>query len=240
VAIVNTTFVRDLLGDRSPLGTRFTTPLNNGPLSIVGVVADVTPAGERDRPALYVPVDQLSIGGGYLIVRTQGDPRPIIPALTTRLRAVAPSLAVDRVRRVAEALEESRAVTRFSTQVAATFAGLALLLSVIGVYGLTAGEVSAQWRELAVRLALGASHRGILWNVVRPCAAILAAGAAIGVVGALGVGPALATLLHGVGPADISTLVAAPVLLAAVGMAAAILAAARVLRADPAATLRGE
>jgi ABC-type antimicrobial peptide transport system permease subunit len=117
---------------------------------------------------------------------------------------------------------------------------LALLLSVIGVYGLTAGEVSAQWRELAVRLALGASHRGIVWTVVRPCAAVLAAGAAIGIVGAFGVRPALASLLHGVEPEDASTLVAAPMLLCVVGIAAAILAAGRVLRVDPAATLRGE
>lgn len=240
VAIVNATFVRDLLGGRAPVGTRLTTPLIDATVSIVGVVADVTPAGERDRSALYVPIEQLSIGGGYLIVRAQGDPRSILPALTTRLRAVAPNLAVDRVRRVADGLEESRALARFSTQVAATFSALALLLAVIGVYGLTAGEVSARWRELAVRLALGASHRGILWNVVRPCVAILAAGAAIGVVGAVGVGPALASLLHGVDPADAPTVVAAPLLLGAVGTAAAVLAAARVLRADPAATLRGE
>lgn len=106
------------------------------------------------------------------------------------------------MRRVAEDLEESRAVTRFSTQVAATFAGLALLLSMIGVYGLTSGEVSARWRELAVRMALGASRGETIWTVVRPCAVILGAGSALGLLGALSVAPALASLLHGVGPAD--------------------------------------
>lgn len=240
VAIVNTTFVRDRLGGRPALAARLTTSFSTDPLTVVGVVGDVTPAGEPDRPALYVAIEQFPIGEGYLIVRAQGDPRPMIPALTSRIRTAAPRLAADRVRRVAEGVEESRAVTRFTTQVAATFAGLALMLSMIGVYGLTAGDVSARWRELAVRLALGASPREAFWTVIRPCAVILAAGAALGIVGAVSVGPMLASLLHGVGPADVPTLAIAPVLLGAMGMLAAVLAAKRVLRADPAATLRSE
>jgi hypothetical protein len=240
VAIVNTTFVRDLLGGRPALAARLTTSFSKDPLTVVGVVGDVTPAGEPDRPALYVAIEQFPIGEGYLIARAEGDPRSMIPALTSRIRTAAPRLAADRVRRVAEGVEESRAVTRFTTQVAATFAGLALLLSMIGVYGLTAGDVSARWRELAVRLALGASPREAFWTVIRPCAVILAAGAALGIVGAVSVGPMLASLLHGVGPADVHTLAVAPVLLGAMGILAAVLAARRVLRADPAATLRSE
>jgi predicted lysophospholipase L1 biosynthesis ABC-type transport system permease subunit len=209
-------------------------------MTIVGVVGDVTPAGEAERPALYVPVEQSPIGEGHLLVRTHGDPRSVISALRTRLHAVAPELAFDRIGRVAEALEESRAVTRFVTQATATFAGLALLLSMIGVYGLTAGDVSARWRELAIRLALGASRRDALWTVIRPCAAVLAAGTALGILGAVSVGPGLASLLHGVSPADLPTLTVAPILLSSIGLLAAIVAAKRVLRADPAATLRSD
>jgi putative ABC transport system permease protein len=224
VAIVNAAFVRDLLAGGPAIDLRVSTALVEGPIRIVGVAGDITPAGEPDRPALYLPIDQISIGSGYLIVRAQNDPRSIVPALTTRLRAAAPSLAMDRVHRVADVLENSRAVTRFSAQVAATFAGLALLLSMIGVYGLTASDVSARWRELAVRIALGASRRAALWTVVRPCAVVLAIGAALGLVGAVGIGPALASLLHGVRPADIPTLAAAPIVLAALGLVAAMLA----------------
>jgi putative ABC transport system permease protein len=240
VAIVNTTFVRDLLGNRSAVGLRLTTPFVVDSMSIVGVVADVTPAGVPDTPTLYVPVEQTSIGGGYLIVRAYGDPRSIIPELTSSLRIAAPGLAADRVRPLAEDLEESRAVIRFSTEVATTFAGLALLLSTIGVYGLAASEVSARWRELAVRLALGASHREALWTVIRPSAAILAAGASLGILGALSVGPALGSLLDGVGPADVVTMLVSPTLLISVGTLASGFAAMRVLRADPAATLRSD
>ena len=240
VAIVNTAFVRELLGGRAAVGLRLTRPSIDAPTSIVGVVGDVTPAGEPDRPALYVPIDQVSIGGGYLLVRTDRDPRAILSALTNRLRTAAPNLAMDRVRRVADTLEEHRAVTRFATQVTATFAGLALLLSIIGVYGLTASDVVARWRELAIRLALGASHRRAFWTVVRPCAVVLVIGAALGVLGALSVGPALASLLHGVGPTDVWALGLAPMLLGIIGALAAVLAARRVLHADPATTLRSE
>ena len=170
VAIVNAAFVRDVLNGRAALATRVTTPLIDGPMAVVGVVGDVTPAGEPDRPALYVPVDQIAIGAGYLVVRTDGDPRSTMAALTARLRAVAPSLALDRTRRVAEALEQSRGVTRFAMQLANLFAALAVVLAMIGIYGLTAGEVTARWRELAVRLALGASRRDAFWTVLRPCA----------------------------------------------------------------------
>jgi predicted permease len=240
VAIVNTAFVRDLLGGRAAIGLRLTTSFTDEPLSVVGMVSDVTPAGESERPALYVPVEQSPIGEGHLTVRTESDPRSVVPALIARLREVAPDIAFDRVGRVAETLEESRAVTRFITQVTAAFAGLALLLSMIGVYGLTAGDVAVRSREVAIRLALGASRRDALWTVARPCVAVLGAGTALGLAGAMSVGPALASLLHGVRPGDVPTLTVAPILLCGVGLLAAMLAASRVLRADPAATLRGE
>jgi putative ABC transport system permease protein len=240
VAIVNSTFVRDMLGGRPPLGTVITTSIAEQPVRIVGVVADVTPAGEPDRPAVYVPFEQLSVAGGSIIVRAKGDPRSIILALANRLGTTVPGLAFDRVHRVAEDLEASRGVVRFTTQVSATFAGLALLLSVVGIYGLTAGDVAARWRELAVRLALGATRREAVWTVIRPSAHVLAAGAGIGVAGAVSISPALGSLLHGIGPADLTTFVVAPLLLAMVGLLAAWLAARRVIRVDPAVALRSE
>lgn len=240
VAVVNKAFVRQFLGGREPLGMRFTGSIYRDLITIVGVAGDVTPAGEADRAAVYVAVDQFPIGGGYLLVRAKNDPRDLIGALAARLHATAPNLAMDRVRRVAESLEAERAVTRFTTQVTACFAGLALLLSMIGVYGLAASEVAARWRELAVRMALGASHGGLIWTVLKPCVMILAAGVAIGIVGARGAGPALASLLHGVSARDLPSLVFAPALLCIVGVAGVLLAVVRVLRADAAATLRSE
>ncbi len=121
-----------------------------------------------------------------------------------------------------------------------TFAGLAVLLSVIGIYGLTTGEVAARWREIGVRLALGASHRAVLWTVLGPCLFICTAGAAVGVAGAVAAGPSLSSLLHGVGPRDATTLVAVPTILLATGACAALLASARLFKTAPAAILRAE
>jgi predicted permease len=241
VAIVNTAFARDVVGTPSPLDVQLTTSFTDGEaMSIVGVVGDVTPAGEPEQPAIYVPLEQSPIGEGHLLVRTQGDPRAVIPVLRSRLRERAPSLAFDRVGRVAEALEESRAVIRFVTQATTSFAGLSLLLSMIGVYGLTASDVSRRWRELAIRLALGASRRDALWTVIRPCVAVLSAGTALGIVGAVAVAPGLASLLQGVAAADVPTLTVVPILLGSIGLLAATVAARRVLRSDPAATLRSD
>jgi len=240
VAIVNAAFVREVLAGGRAVGARLTTNIVKPTLTVVGVAGDVTPAGASDRPALYLPVDQLPPLDGSLLVRTAGEPRSIVPLLTARIRSIAPALALDRIRDVADLLDAGRAVTRFNTRLAGAFAVLALLLAAIGVYGLTAGEVAARWRELAVRLALGASRREALWTVIRPGAAALAVGIFVGFAATLSAGPLIRSLLHGVEPTDPPTLLVVPVLLSSVGIVAASLAAARVLRADPAATLRGE
>jgi putative ABC transport system permease protein len=238
VAIVNAGFVRDILRGNTAIGVQLTSPLIKQPVTVVGTVPDLSPGGESDRPALYVSANQVVPGAGFLLVRVVGDPRAARSLIASRARKIAPTLPIDRVRPLAELLEPARAMTRFNTRLVTTFAALALLLSVIGVYGLTAGEVAARWRELAVRMMLGASPRGVLWTVMRPCAAIILAGSAVGVAGALAVGPLLGSLLHGIDPADIRMLAAAPVVLIAIGILAAVLASARVLWAEPADTLR--
>src|SRR5262249_52122281 len=164
----------------------------------------------------------------------------VVPTLAASVQSIAPSLAMDRLRLVAEILEESRALTRFETQLAITFAALALLLSAVGVYGLPSGEVTARWRELAARRALGASPRSTLWTVARPCALAIAGGLLLGLVGAVALTRTFASLLHGVSPTDLATFCAAPAVLVAVGVAAVGIGSLRVLAAEPAATLRGD
>jgi predicted lysophospholipase L1 biosynthesis ABC-type transport system permease subunit len=229
-----------VLGGRTAVGARVTTPLVRAPVTIVGVVGDITPAGEAERPAIYVPTEQLAIGGGYLLVSAHGDPRAVVPLLIERLRAAAPALALDRMRPVADMLAESRALATFTTELALVFAALAVLLSVVGVYGLVSGEVAARWREIAIRVALGSSQHDVLWAVIKPSVVLLAAGALVGAAGALGAGRALTSLLRGVGASDGPTLAAAAGLLWMTGVAAAFVAGSRVLGTDPAAILRNE
>jgi hypothetical protein len=240
VAIVNAAFVREIFRGSAALGAELTTPLVKKPLMVVGTVPDITPAGESDRPALYVAADQVVAGGGFLIVRVQDDPRAAVSVLASRVREVAPRLPLDRVRPLGEVLEPGRAMTRFNTRLVTTFAALALLLSAIGVYGLTAGEVAVRWREIAVRIALGASPRGVLLAMLRPCAAVILAGSVAGSVGVLAGAPLLSSLLHGVDPSDPSMLATATAVLVSVGILAAVLASVRVLWIAPADTLRTE
>ena len=176
----------------------------------------------------------------FLLVQSSGQHAAIAPALSARVRSIAPNLAADRVVRVADELEQQRATTRFSTQLVTGFAGLALLLSVVGVYGLTAGEVSARRPELALRLALGASHPRALWTIVKPAAAIIGAGAVLGGAIAAIVGPRLSSLFTGINPGDLTVLALAPLILVVTGLSATLVASARVFRADPADTLRAE
>jgi predicted permease len=240
VAIVNVAFVQDLLQGASAIGTRLTSNLFNDPLTVVGVAANVTPAGEHDRPALYVTLDQIEVPGGSLLVSVDGDSRAILPELTARLKAVASALARDRIHRVADDLAEGRAAARFNTQVVSSFAALAVVLAAIGVYGLIAGEVANRRQELAVRVALGATRRQVLAAVMRPSAGAIGLGLAVGLAATLGASRWLTSLLYGVTPTDPVTLVAVLSMLTATGLAAAVLAAARVLRADPAPVLRAE
>ena len=173
-------------------------------------------------------------------MRVQDDPRAVLSVVASRVREVAPQLPIDRVRPLADVLEPGRALTRFNTRLVTTFAALALLLSAIGVYGLTAGEVAARWREIAVRIALGATPRGVLLTILRPSAGVILAGSAAGIVGTLALAPLLSSLLHGVDPSDRSMLAMAPAVLMSIGILAAVLASARVLWIAPAETLRTE
>jgi putative ABC transport system permease protein len=241
VAIVNTAFVREVLQGASAIGTRLRTSMFDGEFAIVGEVANVTPAGEADRSALYVSIGQLHIGGGgSLLVRTTDAPQAVVPALVSRLRSVTPSVAFDRVDEVAELLALGRAATRFNMQLASAFAMLALLLAAVGVYGLTAGEVISRWRELGVRLALGATRRQALWTVMRSSTTALSVGIVAGLIIACIVARGMKSLLLGVEPTDGVVLVSAPMLFVIIGLAASALASLRVIKADPATILRVE
>ena len=237
VAIVNSAFVRDI-AHRDPVGLRLTVMRLDAEVSVVGVVADISPGSEPDRPAIYLPEEQMRIGQGSLLVRTSIDSRAAITALRARLQIVAPEFAFDRIEDVSAALAAGRASSRFTTQIASAFAGLALLLAAIGVYGLTTAEVASRWRDVAVRLALGASRTQAFWDVMRPGTRALTAGVAVGLVTAAAAARWITSLLHGVQPADPPVLVTVPLLLIITGLAAAALAARRMLHADPAEMLR--
>jgi hypothetical protein len=173
-------------------------------------------------------------------VRTTRPPSTVLESLRTALHAAAPSLPLDRMAVVSDSLAEGRAVTRFLTRLASAFGAFALLLAVVGVYGLTCTELAARWRELAIRQALGAPLAHVVWQAVRPGTAALAAGVLVGGIGAVGAGRWLAAVLNGVAAADVVTLAAVPAVLAGIGLSTAFMAGRRMLAANPAAMLRAD
>jgi putative ABC transport system permease protein len=153
---------------------------------------------------------------------------------------VDPDLAVSKVRLLGDYVRQASASARFTTLIAASLAALALLLAGIGIYGVLAYSVAQRIGEIGVRLALGGRPRDIVWMVLRQTVGLVAAGLTAGLVGSLLVTRLLQKLLYGVGPRDLATLAAAAAVLAAAGIAAAVLPARRAARVDPLIALRGE
>lgn len=238
VGVVNRALVREMLADRSPLGARLIGEILEGGVTIVGVANDVTPGGQADHPALYLSYDQLSINAGTLLVNASVEASRLVPALRSRLHALAPSVPLDRVERLADIVAAGRAVVRFTSVVSSAFGALALLLALTGIYGLASREVTLRRRESGLRAALGASRAEVGWQLLRPLARLLVGGLAVGIPAAIAVTISVRSLLHGVSPVDPLTYVFVPAVITLAGVSAAVMALWPVVRSEPAAALR--
>jgi hypothetical protein len=238
VAVVNRAFVRDVLAGASPLDQRVTGELIEAGVSVVGVVGDVTPAGQPDRPALYMSYAQFSINAGTLLVKSALNPSTLLPGLRERIHSVAPALPLDRIQTLDDALAAGRSIARFNTLLASSFGILALMLSMIGVYGLTSREVANRRRESGVRIALGANPAAVLWELTRPIARLTMVGIIGGAAVAIAAASWMRALLHGIAPIDPPTFLLVPLSIVLIAAAAVLAAAWPILRTDPVRALR--
>ena len=172
--------------------------------------------------------------------RTTGDPLGLVPFLRQDIFDLNPTLPLDRVMTMGARLSSSVAQPRFYTLVLGVFAASALALAMLGIYGVLAYTVSRRSREIGLRMALGADCRGIRNMVVRQGALLVGVGVALGLAGALVTTRALESLLFGVTTLDLPTLIAVPVMLVTVALAACYLPARRATRVDPMDALRYE
>ncbi len=209
-------------------------------MEIVGLVGDAVYSNLREPmpPTAYLPVEQL--GGATLLVRTGGDPASMAPLLR---RAVAKARPDARIRLVATQKELVRRQVireRLLATLSVFVAGVALLLSAIGLYGVLHHAVVLQQRQIGIRMALGARAAQVVRHVTGGLLGAVAAGAAVGLAGGLGVGRLIESLLFQIGATDVTAL-ATPVAALAVAAAAAVVPPAiRACRTDPARTLRVE
>jgi ABC-type antimicrobial peptide transport system permease subunit len=213
-------------------------------VEIVGIVRgmqDLIP-GETPKPFVFLPFDQSYRAGMTLLVHTAGDPLALAPPIRSAVASLDASLPLFDVRTMDEHLRNGQALlfTRIGAAFASVFGVLALVLAMIGVYGVVSYAVTQRTREIGVRVALGATLPGILGLVVRHGLRLAWSGVALGVVVSFAVTGVLASILYGVKPHDPLVLGGVAGLLTMIAIAACVAPARRATRIDPITALRAE
>jgi putative ABC transport system permease protein len=257
VAVVNQTFVRAFLGSASPLGRTVTlSRLDRGREStrpsvfeIVGVVGDVHNGRLQDEVAaqVYVPFTSADLPVGVIVIKTTLDPRAIQHRVREAVWAADPNVALGNIggARGSMVLEEilnasAFAAPKFGVGLLATFAGVGLVLSVIGVFSVMAYTVSLQTHDIGIRMALGATPERVMREVVLGGLRPIVAGVLLGAGASYALGRVLANHIYGVTTTDPATFAVILAVLSAVGVVACVLPARRALRVDPLIALRTE
>ena len=255
VAILNETAARRYWSGEDPIGKRFAIgsrdrfgsfrPPPPGGIEwreIVGVVSDIRSAGQIApiEPEVYYSYHQFPIYSPSLIVRTEAQPLPLAAAVRREIEAVSRNAVVTDVRTMDAVAAQAIADPTLRAQVVGGLSLLAVVLGMLGVYGLMTYSVTQRTREIGIRMALGAREGQVMIMVMRRAIALTAAGLALGLTLAIAAARWLTTLLFGVKTADPVTMVVAVVLLAGASVAASFVPARRAARVDPAMALRSE
>jgi putative ABC transport system permease protein len=252
VAVVNETMVRKYFPNQDPIGQRILvqqiipgkTQLGPEiPWEVVGVVADERVTNldnKRDNPGMYVTNEQSPVYFGGLVVRSAINPAGLEKALRKALYGVNKNQPLTDVKTLEQIKTETMASDRLRSLLLGVFAGIALLLSAVGIYGVISYSVAERTGEIGIRGALGASRGNLLGLILRHGIWMTATGLAIGFLGALGLTRLLATLLFGVGAWDPLTITSVTALLICIGLLACYVPARRATKVDSAIALRYE
>ena len=240
VAIVSEALARRNFPNGSPIGRRVW--FQGAWRTIVGVVGDVyTQKLTRDVEAtIYTPMAQRSVGGRWLVLRTAGSPAALAPMVRRVLAEVDPRITIAQASTMDELIRRSFAEERYRAALVSLFGVLAMLLSAVGTYGVTARAVARRSKETGIRLALGATEWAVVRQLVGHTLAGVGLGVLVGVAGAAAAARALAPFLFGVEATDPATYAAILSVLAAVSVAASWLPARRAGRVELARVLRAE
>ena len=255
-AVVNRRFVATHFADEDPLGHRIKmlanpffggAPVPGSPeptwLTIVGVSPDIRQRTFQDPGSdtvVYVPHRTESPRQAMLILRTRGDPAAVTALVRDTMRVLEPDLPLVNIQTLDELLADQRWLFRTFGAMFATFALIALLLSAVGLYAVTAYSVTQRTQELGLRVALGAQPGQVQWLVLRQGLMQLAIGLPIGLAGAYGVGRLLESVLVQTSPTDPVTLVSIVAVLVGAAVLACLLPARRAAHLHPSAALRYE
>jgi putative ABC transport system permease protein len=246
VGIANEATVRQYFANEDPLGKRIGWARDPEVhwITIVGVVADVKHFGFDlpDQPTLYSPYTQISPWKRWMtfVARSQPEPTSLVQAVKQQIWKVDSQLPVSNVKTMSDVAALSFAARRFNMLLLAIFAGLALLLAAVGIYGVMSYSVTQRTQEIGIRMALGARATDVLKLIIRNGLTLTLMGVVIGLAGAFALTRLLTTLLFGVKPTDTATFMAVSVVLIFVALLACYLPARRATKVDPLVALRYE
>jgi putative ABC transport system permease protein len=248
VGIVNETFVRQYFPSADVVGSRIRWARDDGDpkwITIVGVVGDVKHFGlnQDEQPAVYTPYAQLFQPWKrwmQVVVRSQGDPQTITNMVKGQIWKIDNQIPVTKVRTMTEVMAASLAAQRFNMLLLGIFAGVALLLATVGIYGLMSYSITERTHEIGIRMALGAQTGDVLRMVVGQGLKLITVGVALGLAGAFALTRIMSSLLFGVRAVDPLTFAVVSVLLAVVALLACYIPARRATKVDPMIALRYE
>jgi len=246
VAVINETLARKYFPGADPLGRRITlsdeNPKEEDWATVVGVVRDTKPRELSGEPVaeMYMPYAQQPEPNMALMIRTTGRPEAVAAAVRREVLALDRDQPVYSIRTLPAVMSEAVATPRFRTSLLGVFAALALVLAVVGIYGVMSYAVTQRTHEFGIRMALGAQTRDVLKLVVGYGMALALAGVLIGLVSSFALTRVMSGLLFGVTPTDPVTFACISLLLAAVALLACLVPARRATKVDPLVALRYE
>jgi predicted permease len=243
VVVINEAAVRKFFPNENPIGQHFgSSPETTGQQEIVGVLHDVKYNSVRDTapPTMYVPYRQTRLGGAVFELRTAGTPAGAMGAVREAVRQIDPNLPITDVSTQIEQVERRFRQEKLFAQAYTLFGGLALLLASIGLFGLMSYNVSRRTNEIGIRMALGAQRRDVLGLVMRESMILVVVGVVAGVAIAVAASRLVTTLLFGLPPTDIITMVLAIGVMVTVSALAGYLPARRASKVDPMVALHYE
>ena len=250
VALISETVARRYWPNSNPVGSHLTvlarvySGQNSGsvrPLEIIGVVKDVRNRNLwRPESAVYVPFEQNPVPSVFLAVRTGVPPRSVAGAVREAVLSIDKEQPVNRIRTMNEIVSETYGAIRFPMTLLWIFSALAMVLSAVGIFGVMSYTVSRRTREMAIRMALGASRREMLGLVLQEGFLVTMIGVALGLAGALGLSRLMGRYVYGISSTDPLTFTATSLLLIAVALLAIYIPARRAAGVDPTVALRYE
>ena len=247
VVVVNQTFANDYFPGGNAIGRSFTIadPRVPGTWQIVGVARDAKYSSARETPqrTIYLPLVQIAgphIYAHSLQVLTAGDPGRVGEEVRRALAQIDPNLAVLKMETITQQVNHLIDQEQLISQLCTWFAGLALLLTSIGLYGVMTYNVARRTHEIGVRMALGAQNKEVQWMILKESLLLLAIGVIVGVPATMATTRLVGAQLFGLSPSDPSTLIVAILAISAVALLAAYFPARRATRVDPMVALRDE